>query len=76
MGPLSGNFDQKPWAIAHGFEDGGFGWVSEIVPNSIKDSQNASKSISNSIGDYSCWFGENYQGSDFGRFWPKTLGYI
>ena len=24
-GSKSGDFDQKPWAIAHGFEDGGFG---------------------------------------------------
>ena len=25
MGPESATFEQKPWAIAHGFEDGGFG---------------------------------------------------
>ena len=24
-GPKSANFDQKAWAIAHGFENGGFG---------------------------------------------------
>ena len=34
--PKSADFEQKPWAIAHGFEHGGFGYVSEIVPNSLK----------------------------------------
>ena len=24
-GPKSADFDQKSWAVAHGFEDGGFG---------------------------------------------------
>ena len=35
-GPKSTDFEQKAWAIAHGFEHGGFGQVSEIVPNSLK----------------------------------------
>ena len=35
-GPKSTDFEQKAWAIAHGFEDGAFGQVLEIVPNSLK----------------------------------------
>ena len=35
-GPKSTDFEQKAWAIAHGFEDGGFGQVLGIVPNSLK----------------------------------------
>ena len=29
-------FDQKPWAIAHGFENDGFWQVLEFAPNSVK----------------------------------------
>ena len=36
-------FQQKPWAIAHGFEHGGFWHVLEIAPNSLKRLQNACK---------------------------------
>ena len=36
-------FQQKPWAIAHGFEHGGFWQVLEIAPNSLKRLQNACK---------------------------------
>ena len=36
-GPKSADFEQKAWAIAHAFaENGGFWWVPEIVPNSMK----------------------------------------
>ena len=37
--PKSADFEQKAWAIAHGFEHGGFGQVPEIVPNSLKSLQ-------------------------------------
>ena len=36
QGPKSADFEQKPWAIAHGFEHGRFWYVSENVPNSLK----------------------------------------
>ena len=36
--PKSANFDQKAWAIAHGFEHDGFWPVREIGPNSLKTS--------------------------------------
>ena len=35
-GQKSTDFEQNPWPKAHGFEDGGFGQVLEIVPNSLK----------------------------------------
>ena len=35
-GPKSADFEQKPWAIAHGFEHGGFWQVLELAPNSLK----------------------------------------
>ena len=45
-GPKSADFEQKAWAIAHGFENGGFWQVPEIVPNSLKSLKQASKMIS------------------------------
>ena len=35
-GPKSADFEQKPWAIAHGFEHGGFCQVLELAPTSLK----------------------------------------
>ena len=35
-GPILAEFEQKAWTIAHGFEHGVFGQVSEIAPNSLK----------------------------------------
>ena len=35
-GPKLAVFEQKPWAIAHGFENGGFRSGLEIAPNSLK----------------------------------------
>ena len=67
-------FEQKPWAIAHSFESGGFGQVLEIAPNSLKCLLNPSKMISNSLRDCLCRFRENSRGSKFGRFWAKSLG--
>ena len=68
-------FEQKPWAIAHAFEHGGFWQVLEIAPNSLKRLLNPSKWISNSLRDCLCRFRVNSRGSEIGRFWAKTLGY-
>ena len=38
----SADFEQKAWAIAHGFEHGRFWQVVEIAPNSLKRLQNHS----------------------------------
>ena len=39
------DFEQKAWAIAHGFEHGGFRYVLEIAPHYLKRLQNHSKII-------------------------------
>ena len=39
------NFEQRAWAIAHGFEHGSFWQFLEIVPNSLQSLQNRSKMI-------------------------------
>ena len=36
--PKSADFEKQPWAIAHGFEHGGFWKVLELTPNSLKTS--------------------------------------
>ena len=68
-------FEQKPWAIAHGFEQGGFWQVLEIAPNSLKRRLSAWKWISNTLQDYLCRFEVNWRGSNIDRFWSKGLGY-
>ena len=65
-------FEQKAWAIAHGFEHGRFWQVLEIAPNSLKRFLNPPKMISNSLRDCLCRFRVNSQGSKFGRFWEKA----
>ena len=60
----SGNladFEQKPWAIAHGFEHGRFWQVLEIAPNSLKRFQSPHKLIFNCFGDLLCRFRVNLQ---------------
>ena len=52
-GLKSTDFDQKAWAIAHGFEEGGFRKVQEIVPKSLKRLLRACKWISKCFGAYS-----------------------
>ena len=74
-GPKLAVFEQKPWAIAHGFENGGFGSGLEIAPNSLKRFLYARKCVSSCFGDCLCRFWVNSQGSEIGRFWAKTLGY-
>ena len=46
-GLKSTDFDEKNWAIAHGFEEGGFQLVREIVPNSLKRLQHECKWLPN-----------------------------
>ena len=67
-------FEQKAWAIAHGFEHGGFWQVLEIAPNSLKRLQIPSKIISDSLRDLLCRLGVNSRVSKIGRFWAKSLG--
>ena len=69
------DFDQKAWAIAHGFEHGRFWQVLEVAANSLKRLQNRSKMICDCLRDCLCRFRVNLQGSKIGRFWPKDLGY-
>ena len=68
-------FEQKPWAIAHGFEHGRFSKVLEIARNSLKRPLNPSKMIFTSLLDRLFRFRAISQGSKIGRFWAKTLGY-
>ena len=73
-GTKSTNFEQKAWAIAHGFEDGGFGQVLGIVPNSLKRPQYAWKLISNYFRAHSWRFTLNSEWPEIDRFWAKSLG--
>ena len=73
-GPKLAVFEQKPWAIAHGFENGGFGSELEIAPNSLKRFLYARKCVSSCFRDCLCRVWVNSQGSQIGRFWAKTLG--
>ena len=69
------DFEQKAWAIAHGFEEGRFLQLLEIAPNFLKRFQNPPKLDFNSL--HACFrrFRVNSQGSKIGRFWAKSLGY-
>ena len=69
------DFEQKAWAIAHGFEHCRFSELLEIASNSLKRLQNRSKMISDCLCDSLCRFRVNSQGSKIGRFWAKALGY-
>ena len=69
------DFEQKAWAIAHGFEHGRFWQVLEIAPNSPKRLQNRDKMICDCLRECLCRFRVNSQGSKIGRFWAKGLGY-
>ena len=71
------DFEQKAWAIAHGFEHGRFWQVLQIAPNTLKRFQNPPKLIFNSLHDCFRRFRVrvNSQGSKIGRFWAKSLGY-
>ena len=69
------DFEQKAWAIAHGFEHGRFWQVQEIAPNSLNRLQDRSKMICDCFRDCLCRFRGNSQGTKIGRFWAKGLGY-
>ena len=69
------DFEQKAWAIAHGFEQGRFWQVLQIAPNFLKRSLSAWKWISDTLRDYRCRFGMNWRGSKIDRFSAKGLGY-
>ena len=69
------DFEQRAWAIAHGFEHGRFWQVLEIILKSLKHLQNRSKLICDCFRDCFCRFRVNSQGSKIGRFWAKGLGY-
>ena len=69
------DFEQKAWAIAHGFEHGRFFELLEIAPNSLKRLQNRSKLVCDCFRDCLCRFRVNFQGSKIGRFWAKCLVY-
>ena len=69
------DFEQKAWAIAHGFEHGRFWQVLEIAPNSLKRQENRSKMICDCLRDCLCRSRVNSEGSKIGRFWAKGLGY-
>ena len=73
--PKSIDFDQKPCAIAYGFEQGRFGKVLGIIPNFLKCLLCACKCICKCFRDCSWRFGVNSEVSEIHRFWPKTLGY-
>ena len=63
------DFEQKPWAIAQGFEHGRFWQVLELAPNSLKKRRpNAWKWISNFVRACSSRFDKNFQGAEIGRF--------
>ena len=69
------DFEQKAWAIAHGFEHGRFWQVLQIAPNSLKTFRNPPKLIFNCFHDCFRWFRVNSPGSKIVRFWAKSLGY-
>ena len=53
------DFEQKAWAIAHGFEHGRFCQLLQIAPNSLKRLQNRSKIICDCLHDCLCRFRVN-----------------
>ena len=69
------DFEQKAWAIAHGFEHGQFFELLDIVRNSLKRLQNRSKMICQCFRDCLCLFRVNSKGSKIDRFRAKVLGY-
>ena len=69
------DFEQRTWAIAHGFEHGQFFELLDIVRNSLKRLQNRSKIIGDCFRDCFFRFRGNSELSKIGRFWAKDLGY-
>ena len=69
------DFEQKAWAIAHGFEHGRFWQVLEIAPNSFKHRLNPWKWIWNTLRNDLCRFPVNSQRSEIRNFSIITLCY-
>ena len=69
------DFEQKAWAIAHGFEHGRFWQDLQIAQKTLKRFQNPPKLIFNSLHDCLRRFRVNSPSSKIGRFWAKSLGY-
>ena len=69
------DFEQKSWAITHGFQHCRFWQVLEIAPNSMKRLQYRCKMNSDSLRDCLCRFRVNWEVSKIGRFRAKGLGY-
>ena len=69
------DFEQKAWAIAHGFEHGRFEKFCKSLQTLWNGSKNLPKLIFNTLHDCFRRFRVNSQGSKIGRFWAKTLGY-
>ena len=69
------DFQQKAWAIAHGFEQGRFWQVLQITPKTLKRRLSPWQLISDTLRDYRCRIGMNWRGSKIDRFWAKGLGY-
>ena len=72
--PKLADFEQKPWAIAHAFEHGGFGQVLEIAPNFWKDSYMLPNGFLSACGTIWMDFGWIRQGPKLAD-WAKSLGY-
>ena len=71
-GRKSEDFEQKAWAIAHGFEHGRFWQVLEIASSSLKRLQNPSKLICDCLRDCLCRFGVNSNGRKSADFEQKA----
>ena len=66
------DFEQKAWAIAHGFEHGRFWQVLEIAPNSLERLQNRSKMICDCLRDCLCRFRVDSKGRKLADFEQKA----
>ena len=66
------DFEQKAWAIAHGFEHCGLRYVLEIAPHSLKRLQNHSKIICDCLRNCLCRFRANSQGRKFADIEQKA----
>ena len=78
-GPKSADFEQKAWAIAHGFENGGFWQVPDIVPNSLKSLNRLPKWFLSSFGLLSQdfrWIRKGPKSADFEqKAWAIAHGF-
>ena len=66
------DFEQKAWAIAHGFEQGRFWQVLEIAPNSLKRRLRASNGFLIRCGTICVDFGSIGEGRKLSDFEQKA----